>query len=98
MATPHFLNLQNDGKRFDHRLTQIMNNKCLVIPKNREGEIDSDYGRYDTPNIVCIIFPNEEVDRMFDDGVVETLNRKCDIGIDDYESEEIPFEKIEIVM
>lgn len=75
-----------------------MNNKRLAIPKNKVGENDIEYGRYETDDVIYMVFSDGEVDDMFRDGVFDKINRVCDIGIDDYESEEIPSSKIGVAM
>lgn len=75
-----------------------MNNKRLTIPKNKNGEKDIEYGKYETNDVISIVFLDDEVNHMFHDGVFDKINQMCNIGIDDYESEEIPHDKIKVAM
>ena len=72
--------------------------KGLSIPLNQKGAEEFDHGVLESENLIYIDFPDEEVDRLFDDNVVEDINNAFDLAIDDYESRQISKEKIKGVM
>lgn len=72
--------------------------KGLSIPLNQTGIEEFDCGVLKSDNLVYIDFPDEEVDRLFDDDVIDKINNSCDLGIDDYESRQIPKDKLAMVI
>ena len=60
--------------------------KALSIPLNQIGVEDYENGVLESPNLICFVFPDSEVDNLFDEGVIENINEECGLGIDDYES------------
>ena len=69
--------------------------KWLTVPKNEKGKEEYNYGTDNSDNLYTTIIPPEEYSILWKNGVFDTINENCGLGIDDYESEIIPAEQIE---
>ena len=63
--------------------------KWLTVPLNEQGKIDENYGKQHTPNLAEFILDESEFDSLWDNDVFKLINSRCNLLIDDYESEEI---------
>lgn len=71
-----------------------MRTRFLTVPKNDKGIEENDYGVEHTDNLVEATLEEDEFDALWENGVFRTINDRCDLMIDDYESENISAENI----
>ena len=70
----------------------------LTIPINPMGEREYNSCIEHTDNMIEYKFPKKEYYSMVDDDTMGNLWDECEINISDYESEEIPYDKVEQAM
>ncbi|AJA50068.1 hypothetical protein CPAST_c40390 [Clostridium pasteurianum DSM 525 = ATCC 6013] len=63
--------------------------RYISVPLNSLGAEEYNYGEEDSKNITVFELTKEEFDKIYSSGVFEEINDKCNLLIDDYESEEI---------
>jgi len=61
--------------------------RFLTVPINEKGIEEYDHGIKNTENMIETILPEKEYVELEDSGIFEFINEKCDLLIDDYESE-----------
>lgn len=63
--------------------------RYISIPLNEDGKTEYDAGIENTDNILVLNLPEKEFDFLYSKGIFNDINNKCDLLIDDYESEVI---------
>ena len=71
-----------------------MSIKWLTVPINEKGIYEYDHGVQGTPNLHEYTLDAKEMDDLAEAGVFAYINDKCNLMIDDYESEIIPSESL----
>lgn len=70
--------------------------RYMSVPLNKKGIEELEYGVEESNNIKVIHLSNSEFEELYQDGgVFDRINEKCDLMIDDFESETIPNDKLE---
>jgi len=64
-----------------------MRARFLTVPINERGIEEYDHGIENTENMIEIMLPEKEYVELKESGIFEFINEKCDLLIDDYESE-----------
>lgn len=67
--------------------------RYVRVPKDKQAMIDYDYGVIKDEQMEQLILSEEQFLVLYNLGVFEAINRKCDI-IDDYEEKILPTDKI----
>ena len=71
-----------------------MKTRYLTVPKNKKGIEECEYGIQNTENLVEATLDENEFEALWRSGVFKSINDRCDLMIDDYESEDISTENI----
>lgn len=71
--------------------------KSIVVPKNKNAEIELDYNRADETTLITWNLSNSEYKELEHIGVFNKINNLCEVLIDEYEDEHIPAEKLVII-
>ena len=66
-----------------------MGNSLIIVPINQQGIIDYETDLGKRENLKEFDFPEDEIDFLFSEGVVDVLNDTFGIWIDEYEEEVI---------
>ena len=72
-----------------------MHNRYITVIKNNQGMHDYEYGIDASPHINGFELEEEEFDTIAMSGLWLKINERCELMIDDYESEMIPNNKID---
>lgn len=64
-----------------------MRERYLTVIWNAEGLIEYDINGEDSDNITTYMLPEPEFDELCEKGIFKSINGKCGLLIDDYESE-----------
>lgn len=72
--------------------------RFISVPLNDQGIDDYNYGVEGSKNITEIKLGEDEFDKIYFSGVFDDINEKCNLLIDDYESEEIKGENLKIAL
>jgi hypothetical protein len=71
--------------------------KSILVPENNESIILKSFGNIDKCLIEWIL-SEDELEFLFDSKIFDEFNKKCGVLIDDYETEWITFDKLEIAL
>ena len=72
---------------------------CVIVPLTNESRVQIDHEDIDTSTKVDFIrFPADIYGRFWGDGLFDRINGACSTLIDDYEFEEIQYEKLPCVI
>lgn len=71
-----------------------MRKRYLTVPKNKRGIDECEYGIQHTENMIEAVLDEDEFDKLWKNDVFRTINDRCQLMIDDYESEDINAENI----
>lgn len=66
-----------------------MRKRFLTVPKNKQGEQEYDTGVEYSENIENYTLPETEFKFLQSSGIFQKISEKCELLIDDYESETI---------
>ena len=70
--------------------------RCMSVALNKKGIEELEYGIEESDNIKVFYLSVLEFEELYQHGgVFDRINEKCDLMIDDFESERIPKEKIQ---
>ena len=72
-----------------------MRQRFLTVPKNNQGTYEYNYGIAHTDNMIEKKLSEEEFYALYHNGVFKQINDRCNLMIDDYESEIISCHNIE---
>lgn len=70
--------------------------RYISVPKDKKAMDDYDYGKESPQQNIEWILNSNEFDILWNLGVFNELNCKCDIIIDDFEAEVITYDKLHI--
>lgn len=71
--------------------------RYISVPLNKQGIEDYDCGK-ESNNVKVFEIKEAEYNNIYEAGVFDEINNKCDLLIDDYESEEIKGNNLEIAL
>lgn len=72
--------------------------RYISVPLNEKGIKDYNYGKEDSDNIKVLELSENEFYDLYDNGIFDKINLKCNLLIDDYESEKISDSNLEIAL
>jgi len=72
--------------------------RFISVPLNEQGMDDYNYGVEDSKNITEIKLDEDKFDKVYFSRVFNDINEKCNLLIDDYESEVIKGENLKIAL
>lgn len=72
--------------------------RYISVPLNEKGIEDYNYGKENSDNIKLFKLSENEFDNLCNNGIFDKINFKCNLLIDDYESEEISASNLEIAL
>lgn len=72
--------------------------RYISVPLNEQGIEDYNYGKEESSNIKVFDLKEVEYNEIYKSGVFNEINNSCDLLIDDYESEEIKGNNLEIAL
>lgn len=70
--------------------------RFISVPLNDQGIEEYDQGVEDTKNIKVFELNEEEFKELYSSGIFDVINSKCNLLIDDYESEIIDKDNLEL--
>jgi hypothetical protein len=72
--------------------------RYISVPLNEKGIEDYNYGKEESNNIRVFQLKEDEYNNIDESGIFNEINNSCDLLIDDYESEEIKGNNLEIAL
>lgn len=72
--------------------------RFIRVPKDAKAMEDYDYGILKKEQLVEMVLSEEQFHELYDMGIFDSINDKCDIIIDDYEEEILALDKIPTAM
>lgn len=72
--------------------------RYISVPLNSSGIEEYDYGIENTKNIDVFELTEDEFDKIYFSGIFNEINDRCNLLIDDYESEELKGDNLKIAL
>ncbi len=68
--------------------------RYIRVPKDAKAMEDYDYGVHQKGQLTELVLSEKQFFNLMSMGIFDSINQKCDIIIDDYEEEVLPFDQI----